>query len=128
MPKIESIRVATAKVPLDVVTSFATRTVGARYYGLAKVRSSDGVEGIGFCYAGSAAGELVALAVEQLLAPILIGKDSLVVEGLWQRMFQEALLQGRSGSVMRAISILDCALWDLNARTAKLPLYTYLGA
>ncbi len=128
MPKIESIRVATAKVPLDVVTSFATRTVSARYYGLAKVRSSDGVEGIGFCYAGSAAGELVAMAVEQLLAPILIGKDSLVVEGLWQRMFQEALLQGRSGSVMRAISILDCALWDLNARTAKLPLYKYLGA
>jgi L-alanine-DL-glutamate epimerase-like enolase superfamily enzyme len=29
---------------------------------------------------------------------------------------------------MRAISILDCALWDLNARAAKLPLYKYLGA
>ena len=128
MPKIQSIRVTTAKVPLDAVTSFATRTVSARYYGLVKVRSSDGIEGIGFCYAGSAAGELVALAVEQLLAPILLGKDSLVVEGLWQRMFQEALLQGRSGSVMRAISILDCALWDLNARTARLPLYRYLGA
>jgi L-alanine-DL-glutamate epimerase-like enolase superfamily enzyme len=29
---------------------------------------------------------------------------------------------------MRAISILDCGLWDLNARAAKLPLYKYLGA
>jgi L-alanine-DL-glutamate epimerase-like enolase superfamily enzyme len=29
---------------------------------------------------------------------------------------------------MRAISILDCALWDLNARAVKLPLYKYLGA
>lgn len=28
---------------------------------------------------------------------------------------------------MRALSILDIALWDLNARTAKLPLYRYLG-
>jgi L-alanine-DL-glutamate epimerase-like enolase superfamily enzyme len=29
---------------------------------------------------------------------------------------------------MRAISIIDTALWDRNARAAKLPLYRYLGA
>ena len=128
MARIESISVATCRVPLKNVTSFATRTVSARDYGLVKVRSADGVEGIGFCYAGSSGGTMVAHAVEQLLAPILLGKDSLLVEGLWQRMFEETLLHGRAGSVMRAISILDCALWDLNARSAKLPLYKYLGA
>jgi len=125
--RIESIAVATARVPLDTVTSFATRTVSARDYGLVKV-SAGGVEGIGFCYAGSSGGTLVAQAVEQLLTPILLGCDSLLVEGLWQRMFQETLLHGRAGSAMRAISILDCALWDLNARVAGLPLYKYLGA
>jgi len=127
MAIIESISVATARVPLDVVTSFATRTVSARDYGLVKVRAG-GVDGIGFCYAGSSGGTLVAHAVENLLAPILLGRDSLLVEALWQRMFEETVLQGRAGSVMRAISILDCALWDLNARAAKLPLYKYLGA
>ncbi len=127
MATIESISVATARVPLDVVTSFATRTVSARDYGLVKVRAG-GVDGIGFCYAGSSGGTLVAHAVENLLAPILLGRDSLLVEGLWQRMFEQTVLQGRAGSVMRAISILDCALWDLNARAAKLPLYKYLGA
>src|SRR5579859_2389247 len=128
MPRIASIAVATARVPLRHVTSFATRTVSARDYGLVKIRSSDGAEGIGFCYAGSSGGTLVAHAVEQLLAPLLLGQDSLLVEGLWQRMFQETLLHGRAGSVMRAISILDCALWDLNARAAGLPLFKYLGA
>ena len=127
MAKIESIAVATVRVPLDNVTSFATRTVSARDYGLVKVRAG-GVEGIGFCYAGSSGGTLVAQAVEQLLAPNLLGRESLLVEGLWQRMFEETLLHGRAGSVMRAISILDCALWDLNARASKLPLYMYLGA
>jgi L-alanine-DL-glutamate epimerase-like enolase superfamily enzyme len=127
MATIESISVATARVPLDVMTSFATRTVSARDYGLVKVRAG-GVDGIGFCYAGSSGGTLVAHAVENLLAPILLGRDSLLVEGLWQRMFEETVLHGRAGSVMRAISILDCALWDLNARAAKLPLYKYLGA
>jgi L-alanine-DL-glutamate epimerase-like enolase superfamily enzyme len=127
MATIESISVTTARVPLDNVTSFATRTVSARDYGLVKVRAG-GVEGIGFCYAGSSGGTLVAHAVEHLLAPILLGRDSLLVEGLWQRMFEESVLQGRAGSVMRAISILDCALWDANSRAVKLPLYKYLGA
>ncbi len=127
MAKIDSISVATARVPLDNATSFATRTVSARDYGLVKIRAG-GFEGIGFCYAGSSGGTLVAQAVERLLAPLLLGSDSLLVEGLWQRMFQETLLHGRAGSVMRAISIVDCALWDLNARASKLPLYKYLGA
>jgi L-alanine-DL-glutamate epimerase-like enolase superfamily enzyme len=128
MPIIESISVCVARVPLDTVTSFATRTVSARDYCLVKVRSREGVEGIGFCYVGSAGGRIAQVAVEELLAPMLIGQDSLRVEGLWQTMYQESLLQGRSGTVMRALSILDTALWDLNARTAKLPLYQYLGA
>jgi L-alanine-DL-glutamate epimerase-like enolase superfamily enzyme len=128
MPRIESVSVCAAGVPLDRVTSFATRTVSTRHYGLVKVRSTDGVEGIGFCYVGSAGGELLRVAVEQLLAPVLIGKDSYAVEGLWQAMYQEALLQGRAGTVMRAISILDTALWDLNARSHNVPLHKYLGA
>ncbi|MCI3950716.1 MAG: mandelate racemase/muconate lactonizing protein, partial [Burkholderiales bacterium] len=128
MPRIESISVCVARVPLDVVTSFATRTVSARDYCLVKVRSTDGVEGIGFCYVGSAGGNIAKVAVEELFAKKLIGQDSLRIEGLWHDMYQDSLLQGRSGSVMRAISILDIALWDLNARTAKLPLHHYLGA
>lgn len=43
-------------------------------------------------------------------------------------MYQEALLLGRAGAVMRVLSALDIALWDLNARSAALPLYRYLGA
>eukprot|EP01037_Dinobryon_pediforme_P032947 gene32947-38166_t len=128
MPIIESIQVASVAVPLDKVTSFSTRTVSERHYCLVKVRGMDGNEGIGFCYVGSAGGAILSMAVEQLLAPVLIGKDSYAVEGLWQSMYQEALLHGRAGTVMRALSILDTALWDLNARTHQLPLHKYLGA
>ena len=123
MSKIESVSVSVVRVPLDRVTSFATRTVSARDYCLVKVRSTEGVEGIGFCYVGSAGGRIAQVAVEELFAPKLIGQDSFRVEGLWQTMYAEALLQGRAGSVMRAISILDTALWDLNARSVSLPLY-----
>ena len=128
MPKIASISVTAARVPLDNVTYLSSRTVAHRDYGLVKIRSTDGIEGIGFCYVGNRAGEILPVIIEHLLAPLLIGRDSLEVEGLWKEMYQEALLQGRAGTVMRAISILDTALWDLNARTAGLPLHKYLGA
>ena len=127
MAQISSIAVCVVRVSLDRVTSFATRTVRAREYCLVKVRSSEGAEGIGFCYAGTAGGKLVHIAVQELLAPVLLGQESTRIEGLWDEMYREVLLQGRCGSVMRAISIVDTALWDLNARTAKLPLYRYMG-
>jgi L-alanine-DL-glutamate epimerase-like enolase superfamily enzyme len=128
MPIIQSVQVASVAVPLDKVTSFSTRTVSERHYCLVKVTSKDGYEGIGFCYVGSAGGEIAKLAVEQLLAPKLIGQNSHRSEGLWIEMYNESILQGRAGAVMRGISILDTALWDLNARSVGLPLHHYLGA
>lgn len=128
MSRIEEVSVCVARVPLEVATSFATRTVVARDYCLVKIRSDAGQAGIGFCYVGSAGGRIAQMVVVELLAPRLIGQESLRVEGLWQEMYADSLLQGRAGSVMRALSILDVAIWDLNARTAGLPLYAYLGA
>lgn len=127
MSQIESVSVCIARVPLDVPVTFSTRTVRAREYCLVRVRSKDGAEGIGYCYAVNTSGRLLAVAVTDLLAPLLVGQESLRVEGLWQEMYQEALLLGRAGAVVRAISALDTALWDLNARSAGLPLHRYLG-
>lgn len=127
MSEIVAVEAATAVVPLDKVTAFATRTVAERHYGLVRVTTEDGVSGIGFCYAGHAAGQLVTIAVADLLAQQLLGADPYRVEGLWQRMYSEALLQGRAGAVLRAISALDVALWDRNARAAGVPLWKYLG-
>lgn len=128
MSRIESISVCVARVPLAKPVRFSTRTVTAREYCLVRVRSEDGVEGLGYCYAVNTSGHLLAAAVANLLAPVAVGQESLRTEWLWKTMYQEALLQGRAGGVMRALSALDIALWDLNARTAKLPLYQYLGA
>jgi L-alanine-DL-glutamate epimerase-like enolase superfamily enzyme len=128
MAKIESVAVCIARVPLEYAVAFSTRTVTAREYCIVKVRSVDGVEGLGYCYAVNSSGRLLSVAVTDLLGARLVGQDSLRVEGLWQEMYQEALLQGRVGAVMRALSALDTALWDLNARTARLPLYKYLGS
>lgn len=128
MSLIESVSVCIARVPLSNPVTFATRQVKAREYCLVRVRTRDGHEGLGYCYAVNSAGRLLSVAVTDLLAPRLIGQDSLRVEGLWSELYQEALLLGRAGGVVRALSALDTALWDVNARRVGLPLYQYLGA
>jgi len=127
MGRIVSVSTCSVRVPLDHPTSFARRTVNARHYCLVKVTSSDGVVGQGFCYVGTTAGAMARIAVAELFAPALIGEDSSRVEGIWEDLYRESLLHGRVGTVMRALSAVDIALWDLNARTAGLPLYRYLG-
>ena len=126
--RIENVCVCTVKVPLGVPTTFATRQIFTRDYALVRIETDAGSRGIGFCYGGSSAGTLVSHAVRDLLGPQLIGQDPHAVELLWEKMYQEALLQGRAGAVIRALSILDMALWDCNARAVDLPLYKYLGA
>lgn len=128
MTKIVSVVARVVHIPLSQPTAFAQRQVRNRDYTLVKVRTDDGVEGIGHCYAGHAGGNVVAVAIREMLAPMLLGADPTATELLWKEMYQEVLLHGRVGSVMRALSILDTALWDRNARAAKLPLYKYLGA
>lgn len=129
MSKIATVSVSVARIPLDHATSFATRDVTAREYCIVRI-SGEGNEtqGIGFCYVGNSSGNVAKVIVEELLAPKLIGEESTRVEGLWEDMYSEALLHGRAGTTMRAISALDIALWDMNARAACLPLYRYLGS
>ncbi|MDP6271894.1 MAG: mandelate racemase/muconate lactonizing enzyme family protein, partial [Alphaproteobacteria bacterium] len=103
MTKITAVRSCLTRIPLEVPTSFSTRQVLAREFALVEVEADDGHIGIGFTYGGSAGGGIVTEAVRELLAPLLLGEDPYRVEGLWAEMYQEALLQGRVGSTMRAL-------------------------
>ncbi|WP_417721143.1 mandelate racemase/muconate lactonizing enzyme family protein [Salipiger sp.] len=128
MAIIKSVEVCVARVPLQTPVVFSTRKVTAREYCLVKITGDNGEVGTGFSYAVNGAGRLLAHAVEDLFAPLLIGDESLRVEGIWRDLYQETLLLGRTGAIMRALSAVDIALWDLNARSAGLPVHKYLGA
>jgi L-alanine-DL-glutamate epimerase-like enolase superfamily enzyme len=101
--------------------------VSHRWYTLSRIIDADGAVGIGFCYAGSDGGALSTMAIRELFAPLLTGRESHATVGLWDTMYRQSILHGRVGSVMRALSAVDIALWDLNARRAGLPLHLYLG-
>lgn len=128
MPVIAAVEACTVVLPLQTPTSFSTREVHARHYTLVRVRADDGTTGIGFCYAGSYGGDVVTTAVRELIAPLVQGRESLTVRKIWDDVYSAVLLHGRAGSVMRALSAVDIALWDLNARSVGLPLWRFLGS
>jgi L-alanine-DL-glutamate epimerase-like enolase superfamily enzyme len=105
----------------------ATRVLDERHYLLVEVATSDGPPGVGYSYAGTSGGPMLAQAVRELLAPVLRGADEHDVTGLWERMYQETLLAGRRGVVIRALSAVDMALWDASAKRARVPLAVLLG-
>lgn len=125
--KVTALEACTCVVPLEKGVAFATRAVQERHFTLVRVRTDTGVEGIGFCYSGHKAGHLSTLAVRDLLRDVVVGRDPHQIEAIWEAMYREALLHGRRGAVLRAISAVDIALWDAVAKEAGLPLYQYLG-
>jgi len=120
--RIERVESRAVFVPLDVPVAFSTREITGRWYTLVRVLA-DGLEGIGFCL-GSL---VVSTAVRTWLKPLLEGQDPFATEWLWDRMYRQTLLEGRRGAVLRAISAVDIALWDLKGKATGLPLYRLLG-
>jgi L-rhamnonate dehydratase len=68
-----------------------------------------------------------AWVIQRRLAPLLIGADALATERLWEIMYRSCAAHGRKGLEMLAISVLDCALWDLKGRHFGVPVWRLLG-
>src|SRR5690606_27034462 len=69
----------------------------------------------------------VAETVNGVLARAVTGADSCRVGEAWERMFRGSIAAGRVGIAMRALSLVDIALWDILGKRAGLPVCELLG-
>lgn len=122
--KIQSVAAYTVRIPLPRPVALGGMVIGEREYVLVRVEAREGPCGVGF---GFTRGGPVAEVVARILAPLLVGADALLTSALWDRMVAATRLNGRAGLMMRAVSAVDIALWDLKAQVAGLPLYQLLG-
>ena len=91
------------------------------------MRTSDGIEGIGYCFAfGREDARVLRLLVDNL-AHGLIGADAVAITRLWQRMWDSLVFLGQSGAGVSAIAALDIALWDIAGKRAAVPLWQLFG-
>lgn len=91
---------------------------------LVRVRTDDGLEGVGLVGVGSPAAVEV---IRYHLTPLVLGANPFDVEYLWELMFRSTINLGRKGLVLEAISAIDIALWDIMGKAAGQPVYNLLG-
>lgn len=121
--KITRVEPIMVDIPLRRPASISGSTFTSREYNVVKVHTDENLTGIGYVRGGL----LVHRAVEESLAPLVVGADPFLIEALWERMFEKTVLIGRRGAIMRGISAIDIALWDLKGKAAGLPVYRLLG-
>ncbi len=95
---------------------------GPRTYTLVKVISDAGVFGIGEGYGSPGVG--VREGVLEL-RPYFIGKDPLEIEALYNGLGQR--VDGSAHMLLRAVSAIETALWDLAGKLLGVPVSTLLG-
>jgi len=69
---------------------------------------------------------LEAFIIDTHLRDLLLGQDPFSIEFLWDQMYRHSI-HGRKGENMMAISVVDCALWDIKGKALGQPVYKLLG-
>ena len=93
---------------------------------LVKVMTDEGVTGWGECFSHDA-GPALAAMIEQVYKPLLLGKDALAREEIWEHLYNWTRDYGQKGSTVVAQSGIDIALWDILGKATGLPIYRLLG-
>ena len=93
---------------------------------LVQVSTDEGIEGIGECGAGNRAGMFKAF-IEDILQPIIVGKDPRRINQIWEEMFFTTHRLGPMGMQTAGIGAVDIACWDIFGKSVEMPLYDLLG-
>ena len=125
--KITQVTVDVLSVTVDQAYMAAGRQVDSNWHVLARVMTSDGVEGIGYIvYPRGELMRAIAQATREL-SDHLIGLSVLEIEAAWERLTQRGDWVGPGGMLHCAIAPLDIAMWDAAGKTLGQPLYRLLG-
>jgi L-alanine-DL-glutamate epimerase-like enolase superfamily enzyme len=121
--RVREVRAGTVTLPLPAPLRLGPLEIGAREYAAVRVETEDGLVGKAYCLTRDAP---VAACVERLIAPVVTGREA-DPEACWEASSRSTVAIGRSGLVVRALGLVDIALWDVAAQAAGVPLWQLLG-
>lgn len=113
---------APARGRMKIADLRAMTLQGPRTYTLVKVLTDSGLYGIGEAYGSPAVG--VKEGVLEL-REYFIGKDPLEIDALYTGLGSRT--DGSAHMLLRAVSGIEIALWDLAGKILNAPVYTLLG-
>jgi D-galactarolactone cycloisomerase len=126
--KIVEIKTHILTAPLAKPFAFSQGWVRSRNAMITEVITDEGITGWGeaLCQ-GLQPPQIAAATVEYALKPLILGRDPLDVEVLWDIMYNQTKDYGQKGAVIGAISSIDIALWDIIGKVHNVPAYKALG-
>lgn len=125
--KITKIEVVTLRheYPAGKGFKFAGGYCNGRLSSLVFVYTDTDLTGLGSIYSHP---ELVACIIENHLQDVLLGRDPLQIEEIWNICCRLTRWYGRKGAAISAIGGIDTALWDIRGKIAGKPISELLGA
>lgn len=125
--KIESVAVEVLRIPVTNAYLAAGRAVDANWHVLARVRTADGIEGVGYIVQprGDLMRPIASASAE--LGEHLVGGDPRNVEQLWSGLAARADWVGPGGLLNWALAPLDIAVWDALGKALGQPIFRLLG-
>src|SRR2546430_4619449 len=114
------------------VESVQQKTASCQDVALVRVRTDDGLEGIG---EADASPEVIKAIIDAPfshniacgLRKLLIGENPLETERVSQKMYRCTMYFGRSSVTICAMGAIDMALWDLKGKYFNQPIHRLLG-
>ena len=125
--KITKIETFTLRIPLGKERFFSSQCAfPERNSLLVRIQTDSGIDGWG---EGGQYGppQPVASCINDILAPMLIGREPLQPIALWEEMYAATRDFGQKGAYIEAISAIDIALWDIFGKAVNKPISTLLG-
>jgi D-arabinonate dehydratase len=121
---IDAVETWACSVPLPKPLSFGNFTVSSREYVALRVSTRGGL--VAECL-GHTRRSPIDVAIADLLAPQLLGRDALDVGARLEDIRRATLALDEDGVVGRARSLVDICLWDIKAQAAGVPVWRLFG-
>src|SRR5262245_5444477 len=71
--------------------------------------------------------DVVALIVNGVAGPAIVGDDPLANERIWDKLYWMLMPRGQTGYAAHALAAIDVALWDLKGKALNQPVWRLLG-
>jgi L-alanine-DL-glutamate epimerase-like enolase superfamily enzyme len=126
MPEMKIVRVTATplNVPLQIALMGLDKstTLAACYV---EVETDSGIIGHGLTAITEE--DVVAQAVNGVIAPNIVGDDPLLHERIWEKLYWTLMPRGQTGYAAHAVAAVDLALWDIKGKALNLPVWKLLG-
>lgn len=126
--KITDVNTYILREELKDATAYGNGIIKERNSVVIRIDTDEGITGWGesMCH-GTQPPEPAKATIDHWLRQIVLGRNPLDVEVLWEEMYNRTLQVGQSGIAINAMSGIDIALWDIMGKALGQPVYQLLG-